>query len=162
VTKLGSFLVSERFLLFIVALIILLPSGKWFYTMTLTPWMQSWTAAGWEEMPCRVTDSRCYSGTHGTAVFVSVQYSYTYRGQNYSSSRYSFFDGPTIGLRHRSKMEIVAQYPPGTATVCYVNPADPKQAVISRKAFPAGLQASLPLLFLIVGTAFMLRAFKVI
>jgi len=60
-----------------------------------------------------------------------VTYQYDFAGRYYSSSRYSFSpSSATSG--YRGKKRVADRLAPGTKTICYVNPDDPRDAVIER------------------------------
>jgi hypothetical protein len=108
-------------------------------------------ARSWVETPCTILASQVAesSDSDGTTYKVDVRYAYVFEGGEYRSERYDFFDAYSSG--YDGKAEVVARYPPGTRTVCYVNPADPSAAVIDRSPGPRYLVGLVPLLFLAVG-----------
>lgn len=59
-----------------------------------------------------------------------MTYQYDFAGRCYSSSRYSFSIAATSG--YRGKKRVVARLAPGATTICYVNPDNPRDAVIER------------------------------
>jgi hypothetical protein len=64
-------------------------------------------------------------------------------------NRYDFWGAN--GLEVDDKRRIVAQHRPGTTTTCFVDPADPTQAVLDRSFDPWLLTRLLPLIFSGVG-----------
>jgi len=80
---------------------------------------------------------------------VNVFYRYTFNGREFKANRYNFMGGSSSG--YDSKRAIVNRLPPGTETVCYVNPAEPTQAVLER-GFTAEMWFGLiPLVFVLIG-----------
>jgi hypothetical protein len=78
-----------------------------------------------------------------------IEYRYQVDDRAYAGSRYQFSRGLTNTFRGKSA--IVARLRPGTRTACWVDPANPAEAVIDR-----GLTADLwiglvPLLFIVIG-----------
>ena len=109
-------------------------------------------ARHWPSAPCTVLSSEVESHSgEGASYSILITYEYQYNGQRYTSDRYSFFAGSSIGRSGKAK--VVAAHPPGRETVCYVNPDDPSDAVLHR-----GLTADMwfrlvPLLFVVIGAA---------
>ncbi len=109
-------------------------------------------ARSWPEMPCRVISSAVgsHSGDDSTTFSIDILYAYTIDGREHRSNRYGFFGGSTSG--HAGKAAVVRRYPSGTQSVCYVNPADPTDAVLFRGAETGMWFSLIPLLFVVVGT----------
>jgi len=82
---------------------------------------------------------------------VDIVFFYTINGRPFSSARYGFMGGSSSG--YAGKQAIVNQYPPGRRTVCYVNPADPADAVLERRFTNDMLFGLIPLVFVGAGTA---------
>ncbi|MBK8000332.1 MAG: DUF3592 domain-containing protein [Verrucomicrobia bacterium] len=73
---------------------------------------------------CKLTAAK------STTYSVDVLYSYEFNGREYRSNRYGFMTGSSSG--YKGKAEIAARYQPGAKSTCYVNPADPLEAVLHR------------------------------
>jgi hypothetical protein len=132
-------------------LVFFLAGAAALYFMVLRPARGLLASRSWVETPCVVQASRVgeSSDSDGTTYRVEVEYTYSLQGREYRSSRYNFLDFYSSG--YDGKAEVVARYPPGTRTVCYVDPDDPSQAVIDRKLSWAWLVGLVPLLFIAVG-----------
>jgi Protein of unknown function (DUF3592) len=117
-------------------------------------------ARSWVETPCTILASQVAesSDSDGTTYKVDVRYAYTFEGGEYRSERYDFFNAYSSG--YDGKAEVVARYPPGARTVCYVNPSDPSEAVIDRSPGPRYLVGLVPMLFLAVGVGGMVFALR--
>ncbi len=115
------------------------------------PALKAAGARNWRETPCTVLHSqvRTHSGSDSNTYSVDVLYTYVVDDRRYESNRYQFLGGSSSG--YDGKAEIVARYPPGTRTVCYVDPADPTQAVLHRGLSADYWVALVPLVFLLVG-----------
>ncbi len=114
----------------------------------------------WSATPCEVLESRVaeVSGDDGSTYRVDVLYAYVASGERHTSRRYDFLGGSSSG--YRSKQTIVDRYPPGTRTVCWVDPAAPAQAVLSRAWRAEWLFGLLPLVFVAVGAGGMVFAWR--
>jgi hypothetical protein len=88
--------------------------------------------------------------SHGTKTYrVSILFHYRYHDTNYTSSHYQFSSGSSSG--QAGKQRIVDQYPPGRETVCFVNPADPAEAVLDRGYFGEMAYGLIGLVLALVG-----------
>lgn len=115
------------------------------------PMYQVWSSRGWTEVPCTVERSEVEShpGDDSTTYSIEVLYTYRLGARSYRSDRYSFAIGSDGN--YSRKQEIVDSLPPGTRTVCWVNPNDPFDSVLSRKLGHYWWFAFLPLIFVAVG-----------
>jgi hypothetical protein len=121
--------------------------------MLIRPLWQIAQARKWSAVPCTIVSSeiRSHSSSDGTTYSVDILYRYNIRGVEYRANRYVF--GAVSSSGYNGKREIVSQYPRGRPTICYVNPADPTDAVLIRDA-TAGLWFGLiPLVFVLAGVA---------
>lgn len=128
-----------------------------FWAMTIRPSLAFVAARSWREASCVVLTSRVAesAGSKSTTYQVDVLYSYSVDGRSYQSRRYGLADSASSG--RQAKEEIVASLPPGTRTTCWIDPADPGRAVISRSFSPAYLVGFFPLFFFAVGAAAITR-----
>ncbi|MBZ0113207.1 MAG: DUF3592 domain-containing protein [Thermoanaerobaculia bacterium] len=115
------------------------------------PMYKVWTSRDWMEVPCTIDRSSVEShpGDDSTTYSIEVLYSYRLGARSYRSDRYSFAVGSDSN--YSRKQEVVNSLPPGTRTVCWVNPEDPFESVLSRKLGLYWLFAFLPLIFVAVG-----------
>jgi hypothetical protein len=122
-----------------------------FYGFFVRPALNIMEARGWVERPCVIESSQVQShrGDDGTTYSVDILYRYSVDGREYKSSRYHFMGGSTGG--YRGKQDIVRRHPPGRETICYVNPANPNEAVLVRGWTPDMWFGLIPLVFVAVG-----------
>jgi len=125
----------------------------------LRPAFEIMSARSWPAVPCMVISSevRSYSGK-GTTYSVNIFYSYEVKGRAFKSNTYGFMGGSSTG--YAGKQAVVARNPPGTRTVCYVNPAEPTEAVLERGFTPDMWFGLIPLLFMAVGGAVLFSAVR--
>ncbi len=104
------------------------------YGLGIRPMQQVEAAKQWIEVPCTVTAANLIEGTDSdgdTTYRVEVAYTYTVAAQEYYSDRESFTYGSTnIGVD--DMRERVSRYQQNPQQVCYVDPADPHEAVLER------------------------------
>jgi len=124
-----------------------------FYFTFLRPMRGVLAARSWPAAVCTVVDSKVDSSSDsdGTTYRVLVVYRYTVGGREYESRRYDFLEMSSSG--YDDKAAVVARYPPGARTSCYIDPADPTQAVLVRSFSPVYLIGLLPLLFVAFGAS---------
>ncbi|HEX5715036.1 MAG TPA: DUF3592 domain-containing protein [Thermoanaerobaculia bacterium] len=103
----------------------------WF--LLLRPMMKVVGAQSWPPVPCTVVESRVdqSSGEDGSTYRPLVNAAYHVDGVEHRSATYDF-SGSVYTSGYDGKAEIVARYPVGAQTTCYVNPDDTSEAVISR------------------------------
>lgn len=105
-------------------------------------------AANWNAASCRILSSGIMTqeprnSEEGDILYrVAVHYSYEAAAQRYESRRYRFVD-PFTNDRIAAETA-VAGYAPGSVVSCYVDPDDPRQAVLDRNLSPFALIALLP------------------
>ena len=139
--------------IFFLLVFVLMGSGM-FYAFFIRPLLNIASAKNWPAVPCVVISSgvKSHSGSHGSTTYsVNILYRYEFNGRQFNANRYDFMGGSSSGSS--GKYAIVARYPPGHRTICYVNPADPIQAVLERGFTPAMWVGLVPLLFVLFGVA---------
>lgn len=102
----------------------------WF--LLVRPMVKVVAARSWPPLPCTVVESRVdvSSGEDGSTYKALVHAAYAYGGGEHKAT-YDF-SGSVYSSGYDGKAEIVARYPVGARTTCYVNPDDTTEAVISR------------------------------
>ncbi len=113
--------------------------------------VDAFTADDWRATPCTILSSRVktHDSSDGDTYSVDILYTYTIGGVAYRSNRYGFMGGSSSG--YKGKRKIVDRYPPGAEAVCYVNPVDPSEAVLSTALGGMIWFALIPLVFMVVG-----------
>ncbi|MEY4490145.1 MAG: hypothetical protein RIQ79_2653 [Verrucomicrobiota bacterium] len=132
-----------------------------FYFVTLRPMLDASASANWTKVPCEILSSEVErkSDSDGSTYRVAVRYRYTWSGRTHESDRYDFTTGSTnIGVK---KMRAaVASLPPGRQTVCYVDPAAPDNAVLTRETGSGVWFGALALLFPLFGFGLIFSAWR--
>jgi hypothetical protein len=125
--------------------------GLGFSAFFVWPAVRVMQARSWTEVPCEILESRVasHAGEDGSTYSVEVRYRYTVDGREHTSDRYQFLGGSSSG--YEGKARVVERLPPGTRTVCYVDPEDPREAVLVRRLTAGYLFVFLPLVFVAVG-----------
>lgn len=120
-------------------------AGTIFLVFCLPVFVRLLLAQSWQQVPCRVLASmvECHSDSDGSTYSADIFYTYSFGGREYGSNRYHFMGGSSSG--RAGKVALVARYPAGRETVCYVNPRDPTLAVLERGWQMLYLVALIPL-----------------
>jgi hypothetical protein len=102
----------------------------WF--LLVRPMVKVVAARSWPPVPCTVVESRVdvSSGDDGSTYKALIHAAYAYGGGEHRAP-YDF-SGSVYSSGYDGKAEIVARYPVGFRTTCYVNPEKPAESVISR------------------------------
>lgn len=142
----------------ILGLIFICVGGGLLYLLVVHPTLKELAAAKWTQVPCEIISSRVTShrGSKSTSYAVEIRYRYEFKGRAYKGTRYNFDTGSSSSRGWRN--EAVAKFPPGLKTLCYVNPADPIEAVLSVKPSPDRWFGLIPGVFLLVGLLIFLKA----
>ena len=107
----------------------------------------------WTETPCTITASGIVEGQFSENSPVTwgsgLEYRYQFNGTFWTGTHIRRIEGATP---HRERAEgKQAKYPPGLQTVCYVNPANPSEAVLEHDTRAAIYTVWWPLLFAVGG-----------
>jgi len=123
------------------------------YFVTIRPVLKILDARDWNAVPCTVVSShvQSHSSDDGRTYSVDILYAYEVNGREFRANQYHFMRWSSSG--YDGKARIVAQYPPGATSICYVNPKDPNDAVLLRGFTPMMWFGLLPGLFLVLGIA---------
>jgi hypothetical protein len=108
-------------------------------------------ALGWDPVSCEVLSSSVdrHQGGDEATYSVEVRYRYEVDGRSYQGRRYRFLGGSSSGSE--AKQRIVDSLPPGAATICWVDPDDPREAVLDRGLSWEYVFGLLPLAFVALG-----------
>jgi|GEM_PF-1777114 len=104
----------------------------------LVPLYRNAQTEHWQEVPAQVVGSRLLSEKRRskrstyTVYKAEVTYTYKFKGKNYSSDRHDMFsDGYSSNYGRQSRS--VEENPKGRQRSCFVDPAAPAEAVLSRE-----------------------------
>lgn len=135
--------------------------GALFVGLMLFSYWKSGLTRHWQETQAVVIISKIAeensARTVGLKYCWQVEYVYEFDGQSYSSRRYKQRTGKWTEDRKQAEAAR-AKYPRDAKVLCYVNPENPKQAVLEHETQAAGYTIWFPGLFLIGGLVIMWRA----
>lgn len=112
------------------------PGALVLYLCMGRPLLNMSRSSDWQQIPCVIESSqvREHSG-EDTTYSPDIVYQYEWQGQNHRANRADFVDGSDST---NGAAETVAAHPAGQKTICFVNPADPSEAVLARVWFARG------------------------
>ena len=91
-------------------------------------------ARDWNAVPCRIVSSEVVRVPvmGGRTIYkLDIRYQYSLGGRAFTSNRFDAIGDSGSGS-YDAKQRTVARYPAGTVTTCYVNPKQPRHAMIDR------------------------------
>lgn len=115
-------------LCFLFGLALLLP-------MAILPHWNAWLARSWEPVTCRLgrVGVDTTHDTEGTYHGMVATFTYEVAGRTYTGDRYDFAIG-RFGGRGKELSREADRHQAGHLTTCWVNPEDPEDAVVERRA----------------------------
>ena len=121
------------------------------YVFVARPGISVVQARTWPAVSCTIVSSSVETngGKSGPIFSVDIVYAYEINAIAYKTNRYDFLGGSSSD--YESKAAIVKRHRPRTQETCYVNPANPADAVLNR-GFPFPIWLGLiPLSGVIIG-----------
>jgi hypothetical protein len=144
---------APRWLWAVWSLMFLGIGGVFLYMLGVRPVLAVMRASGWVEMPCTVVSSRLKednSDEDGPTYSIEIVYQYECGGRAYQADRYDFLS-LSSNTNVDARRAVVEANPPGRRTVCYVDPANPAEAVLERRWTSEMLWGLFPIPFVLVG-----------
>ena len=137
----------------VASAVAMLFAGLCVYLYLMRPASRVMAAKSWTPTPCRVVSSKVTVVRRSDSVRdlykVDITYRYSFGGREYTSNQYDLMgDAGSGGVK--GKERTVARYPPGRAATCYVNPANPREAVLDRGLPARTMWGIIPLFFLVI------------
>lgn len=119
-----------------VGLMSLALSSSFILWIIVNPVRATMAAQLWRPTPCRVIESSIVEKTHhqGNSFEPHVLYSYEVNGREYKTSRFDLKE--SFSTSYSNLKSLLEPYQPGATNVCFVNPADPHEAVLNRGFHP--------------------------
>ncbi|MBN2683793.1 MAG: DUF3592 domain-containing protein [Pontiellaceae bacterium] len=142
---------SRRPMLILFGLIFTLIGIAMLKPVSIDPLVRVHEAKSWDRVPATVVSSKVksHSDDDGTTYSVYIAYRYEIDGTEYYGDRYGLTDVSSSG--YDPKAAIVQQYPVGHEFSVYVDPNEPSESLINRKASLSLLFCLFPLPFIGMG-----------
>ncbi|HEV8066747.1 MAG TPA: DUF3592 domain-containing protein [Planctomycetaceae bacterium] len=131
--------------------------GGWFIYAGMQEHWECAAARAWAPTPCTVVTSRFIDTGGRKSSYLEFSFSYHFSGKDFVSHQYSIQAKP-----YESRAAAARAHPVGEIATCFVNPADPKRAVIDREVdFKVSLsEIAAASWFSVLGLAVVLIALK--
>lgn len=101
----------------------------WFAWYSMAESLENYRLSKWHAVECDIISSKIEEGEDGT---FEVRYGYEWQNDSFENDRYRIgWDSNDI-LNHSEAIELAQKYKAGNRDVCYVNPDEPNEAVLSR------------------------------
>lgn len=152
---------GSTFGLRVFGLMFMLIGGAATWFIAVKPMLAARAAMAWTAVPCRIDSATVEShrGNKGGYTYsIKVRYRFQLDGRKYVSERYDFSTGTSSGRDWRE--QAVAQLRADPSPVCFVNPADPNDSVLTRELGNERWFGLIPLVFVLVGAGVFLGASK--
>jgi hypothetical protein len=132
----------------------LIAAGSFFAWRLWLSYEKTSVSRAWTATPCHIESSRIVSTRETPASPLThrmeISYRYEFAGKTWRSNRIRHVEAAPSA--HLDKVRAVQQeYPPGTRSVCFVNPADPARSVLRQGTRAALYSIWFPLLFVAGG-----------
>ena len=101
--------------------------GLFLYAVIQQLW-ECAAARAWVATPCTVVTSRFVEGHSKKTSYLEFSFAYQVAGNEFASQRYSIQT-----MSYESEVAAARSHPVGESATCFVNPTDPKRAVIDRE-----------------------------
>ncbi len=156
--RLGNY-VSRPAVIFFTLFLLIAAGLAW--PLSIQPAARLLAARSWPAAPCIVKSSRLRSEASRRNISYSpdILYTYTAAGRERESNRYDLL-GRSSADTDGKQAKIVQSYPVGARTVCYVNPKDPDDAVLSKAWSTFHPARFLPLAMLLLGIGGMVKTLR--
>ncbi len=122
-----------------------------FVFLAVIPVWQIIRAQSWEAVDCTILTSEVesHSGSDSDTYSIAITYAFELGGQEFTGDRYNFSNGSSSG--YNGKAAVVDRYPPGSQTLCFVDPNTPSSSVINRSPGWFLLWGLFPIPFMLIG-----------
>ena len=131
----------------------------WF--VGVKPMLEARAAGNWQQVPCKIESARVtsYRGSKGSTSYnIDVAYRYEFDGQQFTGDRYGFSTTSSSSRAWRDAAVRSLRNDP--TPVCFVNPSEPSESVLSTELGSEKWFTLIPLIFFAVGLGIFLAAPK--
>jgi len=129
--------------------LVFLAAGLLFTGLMAMELVQQVRQRDWPAVPCTIVRSGVGGESTDGSYAASVEYRYEWQGRALTSSVIK--TGYSGSESWNDAQSLVDAYPAGAASTCYVNPANPVEAVLDRGSLWFGLILLIPLIFVAIG-----------
>jgi len=124
--------------------------GTFFEVMIAREFVKVLAQRAWKAHACTILSSGVEDkGRNDNPYVFAVRYEYEFGSKRYESRLYK--RGYRGSDEYHEAHRLVERYPAGQESRCYVNPANPSEAVLKRGSLLFGFIALFPLIFVLIG-----------
>ncbi len=148
--------IMETAFIFIWGILALVMISIHIYEGTIVPLRKS--VKKWVPVSCEVVSSKLEvdGGSEGPSFWIVIQYTYKYKNVDYISKKYSLTYQQSSYKRYHKR--ILDKYPKDLESICYVNPENPSEAVLTRENSIGIFNIIIIIIFLLLGIGMLLYA----
>ena len=116
--------------------------GRW--------WWQTRALRDWQQVPCRIEEHWIEGASQRADLSFKqhLRYTFSWQSRSFQGDRFSFSEVPTI---ESSDREAVVKYPSELDATCWINPQDPRQAVLIAPTVPDSFRVTQLFLCVLLG-----------
>lgn len=115
-------------------------------------------ARGWRETPCTILSSE--ARPEKSSFRLDVKYAYSFDGGSFESSRFNYSGDSRKFSKISERAPLLEKYGKGKSGICFVNPANPSEAILERPGWGGVAPVAIPLVFVVVGVAILVNTWR--
>ena len=92
-------------------------------------WIEANETYSWEKSTCKIVEASITRPKHRERFEFKVSYSYDFRGKDYTGDQYR--GNKETNHDYTPLQRLLLEYKPDSQNTCFVNPANPKQAILA-------------------------------
>ena len=150
--------------LYIGSGIIFVAIGSFVGFQQLKPYLQVKQCTSWQPVQATLLNVKVFDDWSepgrtkrgGIKYFIDIRYQYSFKNQNYTGTRYSFYNFYNSAADGRKLHSFVKNNPPGTKISCFVNTENPAEAVVNREKHNQFIILILAIPFFLIGFYFII------
>ena len=105
------------------------------WLVVIQPLIQTMEAQDWPAVPCIIVqnDMKVEYGSEGDELYsLELRYEYEHNNIKYQGNRYDFIEAAISASSDYESIEaIIEEYPPGSQSMCFLDPLNPQEAVLN-------------------------------
>ncbi len=132
----------------------------WFAWYSIAEYVENYRISKWQPVECDILSSKIEETEEGKKCRFEVSYRYEWQNNSFESDCYRIGWDPNESLHHSEAIELAEKYKAGNRIVCYVNPEEPNEAVLSRDEPHFLGYMVIPVFLFVVGSRQLFLGFK--
>jgi len=132
----------------------------WFAWYSIAESVGNYRLSKWQPVECDILSSKIDEDEVSKKWRFEVSYRYEWQNDSFESDCYRIGWDPNESLHHSEAVELAEKYKAGNRIVCYVNPEEPNEAVLSRDEPHFLGYMVVPVFLFVVGSRQLFLGFK--